>query len=393
MSTSPDTRAAVRLERLDAETRAAWQGMAQHPFAQPGFIDAWQRHSPLAPGTGVIAHRADGRLLAGAPAFAWEVHLDKVLGGWAGRISSWIAKIAPRYVHLPILCLGSPVADDCGIVVEPGLDAAGRARALDGFVAEAVSTADSMGMDLLIFKDVPDALAAEMHGTLSGSGFTRIESMPVAVLDLPFTSVDGYLSSLDGRLRSELRRKMRQSQEIRITVADKLEGDAAAAVDRLMAETWARRSVDFSGFDRLSSGFADTLLGAMDGSARCALTWHGDKVVGCNLFIEQGPLSMAFLIGLSGEHAREYNLYFVNWLWMVQHAAESGRKRLEFGQSNYALKQRLGCRLEPSWIYVRHRQGHWNALTRFLARRMSLPSLDPDLKEHVRSRAEEKSLA
>ena len=377
---TPDKAAAGgKLQGLYEADCAAWNALAEQPLAQTGFIETSRSHPPRGIEVGVVMHRQDGRLVCGAPVFQWTLDLDRVVGQGLRPLLTGLSRIAPRYVHIPILGVGSPLLDRCRIVVDPRLDTAQRRYALDALIEQALATAEVSGAHMTLFKDVSDALSREMHDDFTRRGFTRMSSLPSAVIDVPFASLDDYFASLDGRLRSELRRKQRQSAPIEIEVVDQFD-PVAADVDRLLAETWARRKLDLGGLDELPAGFARCLLEQMAPAARCAVSRLDGEVVGCNLFFVHDGVATAFLIGLSGEHVREYNLYFMNWLWMLRYAIENGLRRLEFGQSNYGLKLRLGCRLEPSWIYIRHRSKAWNRFVGAVARRISLPNLDPDLK-------------
>jgi hypothetical protein len=36
-------------------------------------------------------------------------------------------------------------------------------------------------------------------------------------------------------------------------------------------------------------------------------------------------------------------------------AEREGLRSIDLGETSYAFKKRIGCRLEPTWIYYRHR--------------------------------------
>lgn len=376
-----------KLRGLDRTDRAAWNAMAGHPLAQTGFIETSRSYPPRGIEVGVVIHRQGSRLVAGAPVFQWTLHLDRVVGQGFRPLLTGLSRLAPRYVHIPILGVGSPLLDKCRIVIDPHLDTTQRQIALDALIGQVLAAAESSGAHMTLFKDVSDAHSQEFHNNLTRRGFTRMSSFPSAVIDVPFGSLDAYFASLDGRLRSELRRKQRQSTRIEIEVVDQFDA-VADDVDRLLAESWARRKLDLGDLDELPEGFARCLLEQMAPAAHCAVSRLDGQVVGCNLFIVHDGVATAFLIGLSGEHVREHNLYFMNWLWMLRYAIERGLRRVEFGQSNYGLKMRLGCKLEPSWIYIRHRSKGWNRIVGALARRISLPLLDPDLKAQLEAGAQ-----
>ncbi len=377
--TTDEAPANGKLRGLHEDGHAAWNALAGHPLAQAGFIESARSHPPIGVEIGVVMHHQDGRLVCGAPVFQCTLDLDRLVSQSLRPLLTILSRIAPRYVHIPILGVGLPLLDRCRIIADPQMDAAQRRSALDALIGEALALAENSGAHMTLFKDVPDALSQEMHDALTRRGFTRVPSLPSTVLDLPFASLDDYFASLNGRLRSELRRKQRQSARVEIEIVDQLD-PVAADIDRLLADTWGRRKVDFGGLDEPPAGFARHMLQQMAPAARCAVSRIDGQVVGCNLFFLHDGVATAFLSGLSGAHVREYNLYFINWLWMLRYAIENGARRIEFGQSNYDLKLRLGCRIEPSWIYIRHHRKGWNRFVAAVARRVSLQALDPDLK-------------
>lgn len=86
------------------------------------------------------------------------------------------------------------------------------------------------------------------------------------------------------------------------------------------------------------------------------------KLASFNLFIASADRVVAQKIGLSNPLARANNLYFVNWMMMVRYCIQHRIPRLEMGQTSYGLKRRLGCKIERSWTYFRHRYNTLNYL-------------------------------
>jgi len=291
----------------------------------------------------------------------------------------WLMRLAPRYVRLPLVCLGSPMSDHCALSFDPSLDDAGRQKAFASMIDEILAHARATETDVIAVKDLPDRLAHDVDAVLAPRGFTRIPSLPIAVLDLPFGSEEEYIAGLRPSVRSDLRRKIRQAGPVRFEVSDTAAG-LDDCVARLYAETRARSKADYGGFDTLSPGFVSSLLEAMAPNARLVTTWVDRKLAGFNVFLTQGERAVAYKIGLDGELARRHNLYFLNWLFMVRYCIAHRIRELEMGQTTYGLKLRLGCRLEPSWVCFRHRQNGWNQLFKLIGSRVSIARMDPELR-------------
>lgn len=367
------------LEQLSPLDRDAWNARSAHPYSDAGFIETCAKNAAQGMQSGVFAYREGAAIRAGVQAFTYDFRFDMVMGPRMRAIGDVLMRIAPRFIRVPILCMGSVQADRCCFVYDEALDEAGRRSAFKGLVARMMEAAHAQPADLLIFKDIDDATAAVVHDELTANGFSRLPSLPVAVIDLPFGTFEEYLASIDPKMRSDLRRKQRQSSDVEISIVDDIEA-IAPTLDRLIAETRARRNADFGEIDDVPPGSTQMLVQRMGPTARCVVSRVGGEIVGCNIFLVRGKRAWAYRIGLSGEHVREHNLYFVNWIWMVRYCIEQGYTVLEFGQTYYDVKVRLGCRLEPRWIYIRHRSAGWNRVVKAIASRVSLAGLDPDLK-------------
>ncbi len=367
------------LEQLSALDRATWNARSTHPYADAGFIETCASNTAAGMQSGVFTYREGVAIRAGVQAFTYDYRFDMALGPWLRSIGDVLMHVAPRFIRVPILCMGSAQADRCCIVYDEALDEAGRRRAFKGLVIRMMEAAPTQPADLLLFKDVDEATAALVHDDLTANGYSRLPSLPVAVIDLPYRTFDEYLASIDPKMRSDLRRKERQSSSVDISIEEDIEA-IAPTLDRLIAETRARRNADFGDIDEVPAGCTEMLMERMGPTARCVVTRVGGEIVGCNIFLVRDRRAWAYRIGLSAEHVREHNLYFVNWIWMVRHCIEQGYTTLEVGQTFYDLKVHLGCRLEPRWIYIRHRTAGWNRVVKMITSRISLAALDPDLK-------------
>jgi len=368
-------------DRIPSQDGAAWDRMADHPAATAAFIGVCQAHSPAGFRPGIVRlDRGDG-VIAGAMLFSYDFRLDMPLGPAFHALGDWLMRVAPRLIRVPLVCLGSPLSDRCALLTDPALDDNGRRQAISAIIEGVLASAEESRADIIALKDLPATIAADAGVLLSERGFVRTASLPVAVLDLPFRSQDEYLASLSAKMRSDLRRKMRQSgADVQIDVqgnAERFERD----IEALYAATRARSRADYGEFDALPPGFLTALLAAMGSAAKLVITRVGDRIAGFNVLLTHGRRAVAYKIGLDATLARQHNLYFLNWLWMVRHCIAGGYTELEMGQTTYGLKTRLGCRLEPSWIYFRHRSPAWNRLFKLVGPRVSFARMDPDLRQ------------
>ena len=62
--------------------------------------------------------------------------------------------------------------------------------------------------------------------------------------------------------------------------------------------------------------------------------------------------------GMEQETGKAMNLYFLSWLENVRYCLEHGFEHYLAGPAAEAVKCRLGTRMVPTWVYVRH-QNPW----------------------------------
>jgi len=320
-----------------------------------------------------------GRPVLLAPTFSVDYRLDLSLPASMRRLGDWLDRTMPKLVRVPVLSLGSPLSEHCHIGIAAGLDAAARARAIDTLLTGLAGLGRQRGAHILSVKDLPDARAGDLDPALARAGFAKVATLPVGVLDLPKGTLEDYLAGLNGRLRSELRRKQRQAAAVRVEFIDRIgrHGDLIAA---LYEETRRQEHADYGDFDEIAPGYFAAVMQAMPDEAGMVLYWLGDELIGFNLFISERDRIIGKFIGMRYPVAREHNLYFINWLTMVRYAMERGKSALVVGQTSYAVKARLGAVLERSWIYYRHRNRLFNKALATLGPRFPFDLMDHDLK-------------
>ena len=104
------------------------------------------------------------------------------------------------------------------------------------------------------------------------------------------------------------------------------------------------------------------------------------------LFIEKDRVIDKFW-GMRYPAGREHNLFFVCWMEGVRFALARGAKQYQSGQTAYAQKVKLGSRLDPMWVYFRHRWPLVNRVFRRVAPLIAFDKMDPELAD-IRKRAD-----
>lgn len=346
------------------------------------YIAACEKAPPGDLKLSAVGVERDGRLLAGWPLFEAVFRLAMPLQGRFPRLVAFLERHVTSYVCIPVLCAGSTYTDELALALDETLTPGERERVIEQLLADMLARARTGGTlaDVIALKDVVEAQAAWTDPILRRLGFTRVPTLPVAILDLPFDSEDAYVASLSQNQRSNLRRKLKKAKGIRVEVRQSiagLEAEIAAMYDATRQEA----DVDYGAFEQVAPGYYPAVMQAMPDKARALLYWKGEQLVGFALvFLEPGRMIFQY-IGLRYPAATEHGLYFLNWMTLIRLCLQLGIRELRAGQTAYVTKCRLGCRLERSWIYFRHRTGRWNAVFKTFAPLFAIDRIDPDLRQ------------
>ena len=345
--------------------------------AVPGFCAAAERASP--PGfdaSSVVVRSKDGAVAAACPVFRTTYRLDTSLPATLRPPMALIERIAPRMVALPLLGVGSPMMDRCPVGFRAGSSMSERAELFSDLLDAVEVEARRTGASLVAVKDVCDADLHWAAPALASRRYGRMASLPVAVLDLPFATVDDYIASLSASVRKDLRRKLKQSaNSVHFTECAEV-GELAPEIVAMYEATRENGQADYGDFDALSPDYVQTILDGVGGGAKLLLGWVDGVLASFALILFSDDRAYAHQIGMRYPLARDHNLYFMNWIAAVRLCLERGLTRLEFGQTSYPPKLRLGCRLERSWVYVRHRSRPINAALRHIAPRFGFDQME-----------------
>jgi hypothetical protein len=343
----------------------------------PGFCSAVEHVPPPGFQLSSLTVRDGDSIAAASPLFRTNYRLDTSLPTGLRGAVALVERFVPRMVTLPVVGIGSPVMDRCAIGFRPTASLSDRAQTfstlIDGLEAEAQAT----GAQLMAVKDIGDREASWADLVLRGRGYARMASLPIAVLDLPFSSLDQYLQTLSASTRSNLRRKMRKSAKlVSFTECSSVSG-LGDEIPQLYEATRANGKGAYGDFDDLDPGYVQKIVEDVEG-ATVFLGWVDGKLASFALILVESDTAFAHQIGMRYPVARDNNLYFLNWIAAVRYCIDRGISRLEFGQTSYPIKLRLGCRLEPSWIYFRHSVRPINAALRYIAPRFGFDRMEPD---------------
>ena len=351
----------------------------------PGVSEGWEYFSAcerVAPDVfklSALGVMADEELIAAVPTFQIDYRLETSLPLQIQELTRRIERHFPCLVRVPMLAMGSPYSEECQIGYAPGLCEATRTAAF-GLLTEGLQeTAAERGIKLTAIKDLPHEDMVSLHGTLKDRGFARFSSLPVANLHLPFENLDGYIGSLSRNTRKDLKRKMNQSKNVSVEVRDSLDGIRDEVV-ALYRQTQSNRKMSYDAFDMVPDAYFEEVMAGVQPFAKVMVYRVKGELAGFSLMLVENDRVIGKFVGLDYALSRKHNIYFVNWLETVRYCIENDIPNLQTGQTTYALKAKLGCTLNRSWIYFDYESAVLGPLFRFFGPQFGLDGIDPDLK-------------
>lgn len=378
--TAPETFRVDVLPGVGALSPSEWERILPDEGEGWAYYNAVEKIPPPGFEFKAIAVRAGDRLVAAAPLFKVTYRLDTPLQGRWRPVGDWLHRTAPRLVGLPVLGLGSPLADRCHLGFDPGLDAAGRAAAMSALLQGLDRYAAAERIPLLAIKDLADRETGDVDPAIAKAGFSRIASLPVCVLDLPFKTEDAYIKSLSANNRSTLRRKLKTAGKVDLEIVRSIAG-LEQEIFELYEETRKNSRFDYGDFEQLSPDYFRSVMESLGDKAACILCRVDGKLLAFKLmFIEKDRIIDKFW-GMRYPIGRDHNLFFVAWMEGVRFALKHGATRFQSGQTAYAQKVKLGSRLDKLWVYFRHRGRVTNSIFRTFAPLLAFDKMDPELKE------------
>jgi predicted N-acyltransferase len=249
------------------------------------------------------------------------------------RLDATVGAVLRRW---PALHIGNPVTGTDGLLVD-GVAGAGREL---GVLLQAVHA--RVKRERFLFCLV-DQLPPRHPVWAVRQGYQPLAWLPVARLDLPWTTFEHFLAGLPRKKRQEIRRGQRHAEREgivveRLTPTD----DDGPHLDRLVANVLRRHRETFEFaaglFAKATAILRDDLI--VLGSYR-----HG-QLVGCVALLRDNDELTAKWIGRDYERSDRTSAYHALVTECVRTAIALGARRLHFGASAQATKQQFGVEWE-----------------------------------------------
>jgi hypothetical protein len=336
---------------------------------------------PVAPVA--ISASCRGQVIGVAPLFHLEYALDTSLQGAARTLTRALARVRPGILTLRLIGLGSPLAERCHLGFAGYLGSAGCAQALRCMMGALEEYAARRGIGLTVLKDVAPGEARTLGVLLKGLGYTPVQSLPAAVLELPATE-GAYLAGLTRATRKGVRRKLRGASALSVETVSDIDA-VAGEIDALYNSTREHSAVDYEELEALPSGYFSAVSRSLGERAVFKLYRADGQLIGFNLLLVQPDRVIDKFLGMKYPEGPLNDLYVRSWMENVSHCLQHGKRRLQTGQTAYGPKLRLGSTLEPRVIFFRHRSRVINLVLKVLAPWLAFDRNDPVLRAYRRN--------
>lgn len=292
------------------------------------------------------------RILAIAPLFACDYRPDAALGRFGGYLLRRARRLSPRLLTVRTLFCGSPIGEYGVVGIRP--DAGDREALLGELVRALEGFSRARGIPLLAFKDFRES-DDPLLSPLLRRGFRRVRALPSVAIDLTAPSFDGYLRALSRATRKDVRRKVKKAlaeARVRVEIADDI-APLADEIHRLYRNTREARG---GRAGMLTREFFVNAGRYMRPEAKFFLYRADGRLAAFNLCFAHGDVLIDKCIGFDYDISRSHNLYFVSWFCNIEWCLDHGVRRYLPGQTGYGPKLRLGGKLVPLRVYLKHRK-------------------------------------
>ncbi len=323
----------------------------------------------------LVLEDGEGKVRGIQPFF---VRTQDLLGGTAPgirRLMQRLRSVAPRLLTLRTLMVGLSICEgQLGATPE---DSEWCAAALHSALPE---TARRYGAFLIVLKEFPSDLRQTL-ACFSSDGYTRIPSMPYAMLDLNFTDFDEYMqNALSRSFRKNLRRKFKSAARA-VPVTMQVLSDITPCINEvypLYIQVYERSTLRF---EKLTPEYLCRYGRECPEKARFFIWRQEGRPVALSVCtVHKGALWDEY-VGLDYGVALDLHLYFLTFRDLINWCCQQGLKRYYSSGLNYDPKLHLQCNLVPLDLYVRHLNPLLNVILKPILRLVQPTRNDRTLKK------------
>ncbi|HEV3300561.1 MAG TPA: GNAT family N-acetyltransferase [Planctomycetaceae bacterium] len=305
----------------------------------------------------VVVRDAQGRPMATACLSSFVIGGASLAQGTAGKILAILERIVPWAIRSKLILCGLPVsAGQSHIRFAPDADRDAALRIVDSVARK---FAKKEWARLIVFKEIDPVGCRDLEPLLS-NGYRRADSYPMNRTLPAYHDFDDYLSQVDSKKRTTVRRSQRKFTKSGLRVEDRLGRDQAAElytddVHRLYEAVADQSEVEFG---YLPAEFFRELARQLPDNTVFTYVYREDKIVGFLASLFSETTFHGLFVGLDYSLNSQSELYFNLLYHLVDIALRRRSQAIYVGQTADEIKNyKLGSYQEPMSIYVKG--GRW----------------------------------
>ncbi|HZI88671.1 MAG TPA: GNAT family N-acetyltransferase, partial [Pyrinomonadaceae bacterium] len=213
---------------------------------------------------------------------------------------------------------------------------------------------------LLCFKEFdPDAIA-RMDFVLS-RGYFRTFSLPSCSMSLTWDSFSSYLAAMRASYRRQVRSSLRARCEAGLQVHHLKNVAFSETIFALYRQTVLGAQ---QRLETLNPEFFRLLSSCLGQKVEVILIELDGRPVAMALMLFSGNVATFLFAGVDKRRQPQWQLYQNLLVEVVAASIDAGARRLELGQTSYAMKSRLGAEESRRYLYLRYRGSLKHSLLR-----------------------------
>lgn len=312
--------------------------------------------------------------IAAASCFIMNFPLDIAVKGKLKWFTGLLNNFFYSFLNPRILICGLPMGQGrIGISGDPETAIRAVCKGME-------QIADEERVGIIAFKDfISDYW--EFLDKFLDTGFIRIDSFPSTDMEINFTTFEQYLKTLSSVSRNGLKRKFKEIDgkiEIDLEITGNLEEGALTEVYGLYLQTYEKQEM---GLEKLTIDFFRCVSKNMPDETRFFLWRINKKLAAFAFCLVSGDYFIDYYLGFDYSVAFKYHLYFVRFRDLINWCIKHKIKKYEMGPTGYEPKRRMGFKLIPLSIYVKHRNIFINPIFKIISRILRPSNFHPVFKQ------------
>lgn len=220
----------------------------------------------------------------------------------------------------------------------------GHPCAAYGYIDGSVSD-DLMAQVFLVLQELAPVVSLKgFKPNMPAVGFVQAKGLPVAVLTLR----ENFWKTMSSARRRNIVRKRKKASALRFEILKGLPDPYPQLIHDLYIQVHEKSRIQFERLDL--NYFVSTAH-----ISQYVVAFLDEQIVGFVQTIQKNKRMVAQYIGINDACNRKHGVYFALAIRVVDLAIELECEKVELGETHYEFKKALGCVLEETSVYFRHR--------------------------------------